>query len=142
MRFMMLVIPKDFGEDPMPDAEGAANMAKYNEQLLQAGVLLAMDGLHAPSEGVHVSFAGGKATATDGPFAEAKEAVGGYWLIDVKSKEEAVAWALRCPMEDNAMIEVRQVYEFDEFPAHIQAAAASERELLAELERKRIAASA
>jgi hypothetical protein len=99
-------------------------MMKYNEELHKAGVLLALDGLHPPSEGQRVSFQGGKAKVTDGPFAEAKELVGGYWMIDVKSKEEAIQWASRAPMGDNEIIEVRQVQEMEDFPADVQAAAA------------------
>lgn len=140
MRFMMLVIPPDYTTAPpdaTPDVDDVARMTKYNEELMKAGILLALDGLHPQSAGVRVTFNGGKATAKDGPFAEAKEAVGGYWLIQVKSKEEAVEWAMRCPMEDGAAIEVRQVQEFEEFPQDVQDAAAGERELLAQLERKR-----
>jgi hypothetical protein len=99
-------------------------MMKYNESLQKAGVLLALDGLHPPSAGARVSFAGGKAKVTDGPFAEAKEVVGGYWMIQVKSKAEAIEWASRCPGRDNETIEVRQVHEFSEFPPDVQEAAA------------------
>src|SRR5665213_41895 len=101
MRFMMIVIPKDYATAPpdaMPDAKAVAAMMKYNDSLQKAGILLAMDGLQPPSTGVRVIFADGKATATDGPFAEAKESIGGYWIIQVKSKAEAVEWAKRCPM--------------------------------------------
>ena len=86
-------------------------------------MLLALDGLHPPSAGARVSFSGGKATVTDGPFAEAKEVVGGYWMIQVKSKEEAIEWASRCPGSDNEVIEVRQVQEFADFPPDVQQAA-------------------
>ncbi len=125
MRFIMFVYPEldhDGGWDS-PSAEAAAAMGKFNEELTQAGVLLALDGLHPPSKGARVRFSGGKATVTDGPFAEAKEVVGGYWTIDVKSKEEAVEWASRCPMDDGDMIEVRRVYEMSDFPEDVQAAA-------------------
>ena len=127
MRFMMLMIPKGYEKaDPgtMPDPKAVAAMMKYNEALQQAGVLLALDGLHPPSMGVRVSFTGGKPKVTDGPFAEAKEVLGGYWMIQVKSKEEAVQWASRCPASDNEVIEIRQVQEFSDFPADVQAAAA------------------
>ena len=100
MRFMMLMIPKGYETaEPgtMPDAEAVAAMMKYNESLQKAGVLLALDGLHPPSMGARVSFPGGKPKVTDGPFAEAKEVLGGYWMIQVKSKEEAIEWASRCP---------------------------------------------
>ena len=100
----------------MPDAKAVAAMMKYNESLQKAGVLLALDGLHPPSMGARVSFSGGKPKVTDGPFAEAKEVLGGYWMIQVKSKEEAIEWASRCPASDNEVIEVRQVQEFVGLP--------------------------
>ncbi len=106
----------------MPSAEDVAAMTKYNEELQKAGVLLALDGLHSQAEGVRISFAEGKRTVTDGPFTEAKEMIGGYWIIEVKSKEEAVEWASRCPA-DGCAIEIRQVFEMDEFPPDVQAAA-------------------
>jgi hypothetical protein len=108
----------------MPDAKAVEAMMKYNESLQKAGVLLALDGLQPPSAGARVSFAGGKAKVTDGPFTEAKECVGGYWMIQVKSKEEAIEWATRCPGSDNEVIEVRQVHEFTDFPEDVKAAAA------------------
>src|SRR6202034_323002 len=114
MRFMMLMIPKGYEKaEPgaMPDPKAVAAMMSYNETLQKAGVLLALDGLHPPSAGVRVSFSGGKPTITDGPFAEAKEVVGGYWMIQVKSKEEAIEWASRCPAPNDETIEIRQVYE-------------------------------
>ena len=123
MRFMMLMIPKGYETaEPgtMPDPEGVSKMMKFNESLQQAGVLVALDGLHPPSMGARVSFAGGKPKVTDGPFTEAKEVLGGYWIIDVASKDEAVAWAMKCPGSDNEVIEVRQVQEFDDFPPEIQ----------------------
>ncbi len=127
MRFMMLMIPRGYetaAPGAMPDAKAVAAMMKYNESLQKAGVLLALDGLHPPSMGARVSFPGGKPKVTDGPFAEAKEAVGGYWMIQVKSKEEAVEWARRCPGSDNEVIEIRQVQEMSDFPADVQKAAA------------------
>ena len=127
MRFMMLIIPKGYetaAPGVMPDAKGIAAMMKFNESLQKAGVLLAVDGLHPPSMGARVTFTGGKPKVTDGPFAEAKEVLGGYWMIDVKSKDEAIAWASRCPCSDNEMIEVRQVQEMSDFPADVQEAAA------------------
>ncbi len=123
MRFMMLVIPKGYDKakaGAMPDAEIVAAMTKYNESLQKAGVLLSLEGLHPPSMGARVSFAGGKAKVTDGPFAEAKEVLGGYWMIQVKSKAEALEWASRAPMSDNEIIEVRQVQEFNDFPPETQ----------------------
>jgi len=128
MRFMMLMIPKGYenaAPGTMPDAERVAAMMKYNEDLQKAGVLLGLDGLHPPSTGARVSFAGGKPKVTDGPFAETKEVIGGYWMIQVKSKEEAVAWAARCPASDNEVIEIRQVQEFEDFPDDVKAATAN-----------------
>jgi hypothetical protein len=123
MRFMMLMIPKGYETakpGTMPDPKAVAAMMKYNEELQKAGVLLTLDGLHPPSMGARVSFAGGKPKVTDGPFAEAKEVVGGYWMIQVKSKAEAVEWASRCPGSENEVIEIRQVQEFADFPADVQ----------------------
>jgi hypothetical protein len=134
MRFMMLMIPKGYESakpGTMPDAEKVAAMMKYNESLQKAGVLLALDGLQPPSMGARVTFAGGKPKVTDGPFAEAKEVVGGYWMIQVKSKEEAIQWATRCPGSENEIIEVRQVHEMSDFPADVQEAAAKFPELQA-----------
>jgi hypothetical protein len=127
MRFMMLMIPKGYEKaapGTVPDAKAVAAMMKYNESLQKAGVLLALDGLHPPSMGARVTFAGGKSKVNDGPFAEAKEVLGGYWMIQVKSKEEAIEWASRCPASDNEIIEVRQVQEMSDFPADVQAAVA------------------
>ena len=128
MRFMMLVIPKDYESAPpgfAPPADLVAKMTKYNESLQQAGIVLALDGLHPPSTGARVSFAGGKPKVTDGPFAEAKEVLGGYWLIQVKSQEEAIEWAKRAPMLDGDIIEVRRVQELEDFPPDVQKAAGS-----------------
>jgi len=122
MRFMMLMIPKAYEKaDPgaLPTAEMVAEMTRYNESLTKAGVLLSLDGLHPPAEAARVRFSGRKPTVVDGPFAEAKEAVGGYWLIQAKSKAEAVEWARRCPAQDGDVIEVRQIHELSDFPADI-----------------------
>ena len=127
MRFMMLMIPKGYANakpGTMPDAKLVAAMTKYNESLTKAGVLLALDGLHPPSMGARVSFSGGRPKVTDGPFAEAKEVLGGYWLIQVKSKEEAIEWASRCPAPEGDVIEIRQVQEMADFPPDVQRAAA------------------
>src|SRR5260370_13051692 len=132
MRFMMLMIPKGYEKaEPgtVPDAKAVAAMMKYNESLQKAGVLVTLDGLHPPSMGARVSFSGGKPMVTDGPFTEAKEVLGGYWMIDVKSRDEAIAWAKRCPASDNEIIEIRQVQEMSDFPADIQSAAAGLSEL-------------
>ncbi len=138
MRFMMLMIPKGYEDatpGTMPDADAVAGMMKYNESLQKAGVLLALDGLHPPSMGARVSFSGGKPKVTDGPFAEAREVVGGYWMIQVASREEAIAWATRCPASDNEVIELRQVQEFADFPADVQDAAAGFAEMQAQAAR-------
>jgi hypothetical protein len=137
---MMLVIPKGYETakpGTAPDAEAVAKMMTFNEELQRAGVLLALDGLHPPSAGARVSFAGGKPVVTDGPFAEAKEVVGGYWMIQVRSKEEAVAWAKRAPMGDNEIIEVRQVQEMEDFPPDVQKAAEGFTEMQAQARRQR-----
>jgi hypothetical protein len=132
MRFMMLMIPGGYenaAPGTMPDAKAVEAMMKYNEELQKAGVLLALDGLHPPSMGARVTFKGGKPKITDGPFSEAKEVLGGYWMIKVNSKEEAVAWAARCPGGENETIEVRQVQEMEDFPEDVQQAAAGFEEL-------------
>ncbi len=127
MRFMMLMIPKGYETaqpGAAPDAKHVAAMMAYNESLQKAGVLLSLDGLHPPSMGARVSFSDGKPTVTDGPFAEAKEVLGGYWIIQVGSKREAIEWASRCPAQDNEVIEIRQVQELADFPEDVQKAAA------------------
>ena len=126
MRFMMIVIPKGYEKaapDTVPDAEGCARMMEYNKSLQKAGVLLALDGLHPPSSGARISHTDGKAIVTDGPFPEAKEVFGGYWIIQVRSREEAIEWAKRAPMSNNEIIEVRQIFEMSDFPADVQKAA-------------------
>lgn len=135
MRFMMFMIPKVYqpdappgekaGEGFAPPAETVARMMKFNEELAKAGALIALDGLHPSSKGARVSFTGGKHRVTDGPFTEAKEVIGGYWIIEAKSKEEAVGWARRCPAADGDVIEVRQVFEVTDFPQDVQKAADS-----------------
>ena len=140
MRFMMLMIPKGYetaAPGAMPDAAAVAAMMKYNEDLQNAGVLLALDGLHPPSMGARVSFVGGKPLVTDGPFAEAKEVLGGYWMIEVGSREEAIAWAKRCPPPRNEVIEIRQVQEMSDFPADVQEAAAGFEAIQQEAKRRR-----
>jgi hypothetical protein len=126
MRFMMLMIPKGYESAPpgtMPDPKAVEAMMKYNHALRDAGVLITVDGLRPPSEGARVSFPGGKPKVTDGPFAEAKEVLGGYWMIDVKSQAEAIAWASRCPGSENETIEIRRVQEMEDFPPDVQKAA-------------------
>ncbi|NKF22075.1 YciI family protein [Solimonas marina] len=127
MRFMMLMIPKGYesaAPGTMPDAAAVAAMMEYNRALQEAGVLVTLDGLHPPSAGARVHFRGGKPQVVDGPFAEAKEVLGGYWMIDVASRDAAIAWAMRCPAGDNEIIEVRQVQAFEDFPSDVQAVAA------------------
>lgn len=133
MRFMMLMIPgvyqgttgKNLSPDFAPNAEGISKMMKYNEDLVKAGVLISLDGLHPTAKGARVSFSGGKPKVTDGPFIESKEVLGGVWMIEAKSKEEAVEWARRVPAQEDDVIEVRQVFELEDFPPGAQEAADS-----------------
>jgi hypothetical protein len=120
---MMLMIPNLSEQNWNPDAKTMTALIKYNTELQRAGALLALDGLLPPSKGARVSFSDGKSTVTDGPFSEAREVVGGYWMIQVKSKEEAVEWARRCPAADGNVIELRQVFELADFPPDVQKAA-------------------
>lgn len=126
MRFMMLMIPGGYetaAPGTLPDAERVAEMMAYNNALQEAGVLITLDGLHPPSMGARISFPDGKPVVTDGPFAESKEVLGGYWMIDVASREEAIAWASRCPASGNEVIEIRQVQEMADFPDDVRKAA-------------------
>lgn len=126
MRFMMMVIPKGYesaAPDAMPSAEAVAKMMEYNKALQKAGVLLSLDGLFPPSTGARIAYTDGKATVTDGPFPEAKEVIGGYWIVQVRSREEAIEWAKRAPMGNNEIIEVRQIHEMSDFPDDVQKAA-------------------
>ncbi len=126
MRFMLLMIPLGYETAPPDvelDPERVRAMMKFNEELQKAGVLIALDGLHPPSMGARVSFPGGKPLVTDGPFAESKEVLGGYWMINVTSREEAIAWASKCPASENEIIEIRQVQEITDFPPEVQRAA-------------------
>lgn len=127
MRFMMLMIPLGYETAPPGvdlDPERVAAMMRYNEALKEAGVLITLDGLHPPSMGARVSFASGAPVVTDGPFAESKEVLGGYWMIDVASREEAIAWAKQCPAGPSEIIEIRQVQEMSDFSEEVQKAAA------------------
>jgi hypothetical protein len=125
MRFMMLMYPGIDEEEWNPTPEAIAAMGRYNEELRRAGLLLSLDGLHPPGAGGSVSFNGeGGATVTDGPFTEAKEVVGGFWLIEARSVDEAMEWARRCPGR-SCRVEVRRVQEMDEFPPEVQEAARS-----------------
>jgi hypothetical protein len=133
MKFMMMMIPRVYqpntpateraGEGFAPPADAVAKMMKYNQELANAGALIGLDGLHPVSNGARVAFAGGKPKVTDGPFIESKEVIGGYWLIQTKSKEEAVEWARRVPAADGDVIELRQVFEMSDFPPDVQKAA-------------------
>jgi hypothetical protein len=124
MRFMMIQFPKVYENAKpgwVPDLKDIETMRKYNEQLQKAGVLLALDGLTPPSTmSARVTFKNGKSKVIDGPFAEAKEVVGGYWVIQVKSREEALEWASRIPGKDNEMVEVRRLFDITDFPADVQ----------------------
>ena len=133
MRFMMFMIPPEYqsnapsekkaGENFAPPAEAVEAMMMYNEELAKAGILLSLDGLHPLLKGARITFEGGRTSVTDGPFIEAKDVIGGYWMIDVKSKDEAVEWAKRCPavkVDSGAVVEVRQVFEESEFPEDIR----------------------
>jgi hypothetical protein len=127
MRFMMLMIPLGYEGAPPDvklDPERVAAMMRYNEALKDAGVLITLDGLHPPSMGARVSFPGGKPVVTDGPFTESKEVLGGYWMIEVASRQEAIDWAKKCPASENEIIEIRQVQEMSDFPPDVQQAAA------------------
>ena len=127
MRFMMLMIPRVYQHDTpadfMPPADAVEQMSKYNSELQKAGVLLSLDGLQAPAGGARVRFGAGAPTITDGPFTESREIIGGYWIISVKSQDEAIEWATRCPAAAGDMIEVRRVYDLEDFPADVQAVA-------------------
>lgn len=123
MRFMMLMIPKGYqasAPGTLPTPEMMAAMTAYNNTLKKAGILLALDGLHPPSMGARVSFEASQPRVTNGPFAETTEVVGGYWMIQVKSREEAIEWAKRVPASPNEVVELRQVMEFSDFPPEVQ----------------------
>lgn len=123
MRFMLLMIPKGYesaAPGVMPEAAAVEAMMEYNRKLQDSGILISCEGLHPPAMGARVSFSGGKPLVTDGPFAETKEVLGGYWMIKVNSKAEAIQWASLCPAADNEVIEVRQIQEMDDFPEDIQ----------------------
>ena len=127
MRFMLLMIPRGYeNAEPgaTPAAEAVAAMMKYNKSLQDAGVLLALDGLHPPSMGARITFSGGKSEVIYGPFPGVSEVLGGYWMMQVSSKEEAIGWASLCPASDNEIIEVRQVQDISDFPPEVRKAAA------------------
>ena len=118
MRFMLLIKADQNTEaGKLPDEKLLADMGKYNEELVKAGVMLAGEGLQPSSKGARVKFSGATRTVIDGPFSETKELIAGFWLIQVKSKEEAIEWVKRCPnpLDGEAEIEIRQVFEADDF---------------------------
>jgi hypothetical protein len=118
MRFMVIVkADKDSEAGVMPDQKLLAAMGKYNEELAKAGVMLAGEGLAPSSKGARVKFEGDKRTVVDGPFAETKELVAGFWLWQVKSKEEAIEWLKRAPFDGGAVVEIRQIFEAEDFGA-------------------------
>ena len=117
MRFIVFMIPnrKDYEAGAMPSNEAIAAMTAYNEALVKAGVMLAGDGLAPPSKGARVEFPGGKPMVIDGPFAETKEVIGGFWLWQTKTREEAISWATRCPADAGNVLELRQIFEMEDF---------------------------
>jgi len=131
MRFMVLMIPgvyqpgKKVEAGFAPPPEAVQKMMKFNEELTKAGALIALDGLQPLSKGARISFSGGTPTVTDGPYAEAKEVVGGYWMLQFKSKQEAIDWVKKCPAQDGDVIEIRPVFEMSDFPEDVQKAADS-----------------
>lgn len=132
MRFLMMMIPRGYqpgtpaseraGDDIAPTLEELAPMGKFNDDLKNAGMLIDVDGLHPLAKGARVAFAKGKATVTDGPFIESKEVIGGFWLLQAKSKQEVVEWAQRCPALDGDVLEIRQIFELSDFPPDVQLA--------------------
>jgi hypothetical protein len=130
MRFLMMMIPRVYqpdtpaaeraGEVFAPPADALEKMMKYNEELAKANALVALDGLHPIAKGARVAFKGGKAKVTDGPFIESKEVIGGFWIVNAKSKEEAVEWARRVPAAEGDVIEVRQIFEMSDFSEDVK----------------------
>lgn len=123
MRFMMLMIPGGYetaGPELDLPVDAVEKMMAYNQSLVDAGILRSAEGLHPPSVGKRVSFKDGKPLITDGPFAESKEALGGFWIIEVASLDEAAAWAARCPAQTNEVIEIRRLQEMEEFSPEVQ----------------------
>jgi len=139
MRFMVLVkADQDSEAGVLPDQKMLAAMGKFNEELVKAGVMLAGEGLQPSSRGVRVRFSGGKRTVIDGPFTETKELVAGFWLWQVKSKEEAIEWLKRAPFE-NTEVEIRQVFESDDFGTEFTPELrAQEERLRAQIEKQRV----
>jgi hypothetical protein len=141
MRFMLLVKADQNTEaGVLPSKELVAAMGQFNEEMVHAGVLLAAEGLHPSSKGARLKFSGREQTVIDGPFAETKELVAGFWIIQVKSKAEAIEWASRVPFADDEVIEIRQVFEASDFPPEILPPEAAEREEAGRNEQQRKAA--
>src|SRR5438309_153814 len=116
MRFMVMVpASKESEAGVLPDEKLIREMGAFNEEMVKAGVMLAGEGLHASSKGARIAFSGGKTTITDGPFTESKELIAGFWLLQVKSKEEAIAWMKRAPFGDGVVLELRQVFDVEDF---------------------------
>ena len=141
MRFMMLVkASKESEAGMLPSQELIAAMGQFNEEMVKAGVLIAGEGLQASSKGARITYSGSKRSVTDGPFAETKELLAGFWMIDVKSKADAIAWASRVPFTDGEVVEVRQVFEASDFPSDVMPPeeAAREERLRDELQRKAV----
>ncbi|MDX6614109.1 MAG: hypothetical protein QOD75_3295 [Blastocatellia bacterium] len=138
MRFMVIVkASKDSEAGVMPTEKMLTEMGKFNEELVKAGVMLAGEGLQPSSKGVRVKFSGGNRIVTDGPFAETRELIAGYWLWQVKSKDEAIEWLKRAPFDDDTELELRQVFEAEDFGAEFTPEArAQEERLRAEIEAK------
>lgn len=120
MRFLLLMIPNVPEGDWEPDPEMAARMMRFNEELTEAGALLALDGLAPPETGARVSFGGGEPTVGPVPTGGRERPVGGYWIVDVASQDEAVDWARRCPANDGDVIEVRKIFELEDYSAEVQ----------------------
>jgi hypothetical protein len=122
MRFMMLMFPAKYFEpgSNAPDPKVFEDMNRYNEELQKAGVLLALDGLHPTTSAVRVRLDSGKKKVVDGPFTEAKEIVGGYWILQTRTREEAIEWARRVPLDPGSFVELRQIFEMTDFPEDIQ----------------------
>jgi hypothetical protein len=139
MRFMVLVpASKESEAGILPDEKILAEMGKFNEELVKAGVMLAGEGLHPTSKGARIKFSNGKTTVTDGPFTESKELIAGFWLIQAKSKEEAIAWMKRAPFGDSVEIEIRQVFESEDFGKALTPELREQEERLrAQLERRK-----
>ena len=118
MRFMVIVpASKESEAGVLPDGKILTEMGKFNEEMVRAGVMLAGEGLQPTSKGARLKFSGGRTTVTDGPFTESKELIAGFWLIQVKSKDEAIAWMRRAPFGDGVELEIRQVFETEDFGA-------------------------